>query len=146
MKTKARVRVPGFIPLIMLLCGVLLSLHVHAETRAEERIPFALPALKAQQMAPVFFSHERHVEAVEAAKGDCTTCHIDNDKGMSEYFMKSESMASSEVVPYVHAQCVACHASVKTGKPTGPLLASCRSCHNDSIARAQLQKPVQAKN
>ena len=104
----------------------------------EERIPFALPSLKANKMPPVFFSHDRHTAAVEAQGKDCTTCHVEDDSGMSEYFLKSDKVAPDQQVAYVHEACVSCHAATK--KPTGPLLVYCRSCHSSEVAAAQEKK------
>ena len=109
-----------------------------------ERIPFALPALKADAMPPVFFSHEKHAAAVEAQGGDCFTCHADTPSGMSEYFLNTESVPPGKAVAAVHDGCVSCHAAARPGAPTGPLLASCRACHSESVAKS-MQKPAPAR-
>lgn len=121
---------------VMLIMGMLLpSIGMAAASAAEARIPFILPTLKADKMPQVFFSHDRHVERLEKANKDCTVCHDDGPKGMSEYFLKSESKTAKTVVAYVHSECVRCHAA--TPAPTGPALASCRSCHDSRIAASQ---------
>lgn len=119
-----------------LLCGVMAHQTSGAATPAVERIPFALPSLKASKMPPVFFAHEKHITAVEAKGDDCGKCHNDDP----EYFLDSKKQPASKVVAYVHKECVACHALSKYGKETGPQLASCRACHSDEIAQKHAQK------
>ena len=116
---------------ILLAIMVALPVMINDEAKAEdiERIPFALETLKASKMPPVFFSHEKHQEALEDLDDNCVLCHIDG----SEYFLESENKSATDVVAYVHKECVSCH--IKMAK--GPALASCRSCHNDAIAAAQ---------
>ena len=133
---KRTLRTPCYILMASLLCGFLAHQALGAASQEVERIPFALPSLKADKMPPVFFSHEKHAEAVEAKGGDCTACHTESQ----EYFLNSESVPPAKVVAYVHNGCVSCHASGKYGKNTGPQLATCRSCHNDDIAQSYAQK------
>ncbi len=96
-----------------------------------ERIPFVLETLKADKMPPVFFSHEAHMAALD---DDCSVCHTTSD----EYFLDSENQSAKDIALYMHRECVSCHAADEAAKkPTGPLLASCRSCHNPDIAAEQ---------
>ncbi len=133
MKKQAKVLKRGFMVMILAGIAVVPFLMIKDAISAEDpitRIPFALETLKAQKMPQVFFSHDLHMEALEQ---DCSPCHTASDV----YFLDSEEKSPDEVVAYVHKQCVSCHAGVASGKPTGPLLASCRSCHSSSIAAEQ---------
>lgn len=125
----------GMLVGILFLCVLLPSTGLCAPKADDVRIPFVLPTLKPQSMPQVFFSHERHVERLESVNKDCTACHVDGPKGMSEYFLDSEKMSAKKVVAYVHNACVQCHTAMPS--PTGPALASCRACHNSSIEKAQ---------
>ncbi len=128
MKKQARVFRLGLM-VAVLTCLAISSVAMSNDAASEEeieRIPFALPALKADKMPPVFFSHDLHIAAME---DDCTPCHTASE----EFFLDSEGQKADKVIAYVHKSCVSCH--TKLGK--GPLLASCRSCHNSAIADKQ---------
>ncbi len=127
MKKQARVLKLGLMAAILAIVAISPVMMVGAASAEEvERIPFALETLKANKMPPVFFSHEKHVAALE---DDCSPCHTSSE----QFFLESEGMSADKVVAYVHKECVSCHATM--GK--GPALASCRSCHNDATAAAQ---------
>ncbi len=132
MKKQAKVLKLGFMAAVLALAIFPVVMIDDAKSAEEEivRIPFALETLKAEKMPQVFFSHELHMEALE---GDCTPCHTISDVT----FLDSEEKSAKEVVAYVHKECVSCHSGVASGKNTGPLLASCRSCHSESIAAKQ---------
>ncbi len=132
MKKQARVLKHGLMAALLAVLAMFPVVMVDEAQSAEEveRIPFVLETLKADKMPPVFFSHDKHIAALE---DDCESCHIDG----SEYFLESENKSADEVMAYVHDACVKCHAQVADGKPTGPALASCRSCHNTDIAAKQ---------
>lgn len=140
MKTFFRAR--HLLPLLLFTLAAAPALATGGDADVDH-IPFALPALKAQKMPPVFFSHEKHVEAVEKTGGDCFTCHVDGPSGMSEAFLNTETVPPNQAMAAAHTGCVSCHAGVKAGEPTGPLLASCRSCHSESIAKS-MEKPAAA--
>ncbi len=137
MKKQAKVLKFGFMVALCMCMSIvpfaMVNNAISAEAEEIERIPFVLPTLKADKMPPVFFSHEKHIEAVEAAGKDCTACHTVSDT----FFLDSEEKSADTVVAYVHDSCVSCHANVASGSPTGPLLASCRSCHDSGIAAKQ---------
>lgn len=91
----------------------------------EDRIPIRIPAVKEYSMPQVFFSHERHVEVLSENDKDCRSCHIENDGGMSEYFLEVEKFSVEDGVRYMHESCTACHVTMKRG----PRLVECRLCH-----------------
>ncbi len=133
MKKQAKVLKLGLMIAVLASIAIFPVVMIEDAKSAEgqiERIPFALETLKAQKMPQVFFSHELHMEALEQ---DCSPCHTASDTA----FLDSEEKSPEEVVAYVHKECVSCHAGIASGKPTGPLLASCRSCHSESIAAQQ---------
>ncbi len=132
MKKQARVVKLGLMAALLAMFAIAPVMMVDEAKSAEEveRIPFALETLKADKMPPVFFSHDLHIAALE---DNCESCHTSSDV----YFLDSEEKSADEVMAYVHASCVKCHAQVADGKPTGPALASCRSCHNSDIAAKQ---------
>ncbi len=133
MKKQAKVLKLGLMAAILLSIAIVPTVMIKDATSAEgsiERIPFVLETLKADKMPPVFFSHDLHMEALEQ---DCSACHTASE----QYFLDSEEKSPKEVVAYVHKECTSCHAGVASGKPTGPMLASCRSCHSSSIAAEQ---------
>ncbi len=134
MKKQTKVSKLGIMAAMLLSIAILPSVMFDAAVSAEEaeveRIPFVLETLKADKMPPVFFSHEKHMEAVDQ---DCSVCHTSSE----QFFLESEGMNADDVVAYVHKECVSCHVKVASGKPTGPVLASCRSCHSDTIAAEQ---------
>lgn len=134
MKKQARVLKLGIIAAIFAGIAAFPIVMVENATGAAaedvDRIPFTLPTLKADKMPPVFFSHDLHIAAME---DDCSSCHTVSD----EFFLDSEEKSPDEVMAYVHDACVSCHAQMPAGEATGPLLASCRSCHNVDIAAAQ---------
>ncbi len=132
MKKQARVLKHGLMAALfamLAICPVMMVDEAHSAEDVE-RIPFVLETLKADKMPPVFFSHDLHIAALE---DDCESCHTESE----EYFLDSEKMPADKVMAYVHDSCVSCHAKVADGKPTGPALASCRSCHNTEIAAKQ---------
>ncbi len=136
MKKQAKLFKFGLVALVLMCMAITPVIMIDDAKSAEgqiERIPFALETLKAQKMPQVFFSHELHMEALEQ---DCTPCHTTSETA----FLDSEAKKPEEVVAYVHKECVSCHATQGSGKPTGPLLASCRSCHSSSIAAEQAAK------
>ena len=96
----------------------------------EELIPVTTPANSKKQMPQVFFPHDKHVEAVEAKNGDCSTCHAMTDEGLSETLKDVKRVPPKKQVEYMHATCTQCH--VKAGK--GPRLVDCRVCHSERIA------------
>ncbi len=139
MKKQARVLKYGCMAVMLLCIAIVPFVMVDNAISAEDeeaRIPFLLPELKADKMPPVFFSHDKHIAAME---DDCSACHEHSD----EFFLDSAKMAEEKkstdaIVAYVHTSCVSCHATMADkGAATGPLLASCRSCHSESIAAAQ---------
>ncbi len=81
-------------------------------------------------MPKVFFPHDKHVDAVEARNGDCSTCHNMTDAGMSETLKDVTSVPAKKQVAYMHTACTDCH--VKAGK--GPRLVDCRVCHSERTA------------
>lgn len=139
MKVRSRARLAATLAALALCCA---PAAAPAADKAEARIPFALPTLKADQMPPVFFSHERHVNRMEELGKDCTTCHRETADGMSEAFRESETVSADKAAAYMHKECVACHTSVAGA--AGPRLAFCRSCHSSDIAQAQPAKKNQA--
>ncbi len=132
MKKQAKVLKLGLMAAILAfaICPVIMIDDAKSAEDEIARIPFALETLKAQKMPQVFFSHDLHIAALE---DDCSPCHTASDVT----FLDSEEKSAKDVVAYVHKECVSCHAGVASGKATGPLLASCRSCHSESIAAAQ---------
>lgn len=98
---------------------------------AEDRIPVTTPAIKDFSMPQVFFSHERHVEVLGEMEKDCTSCHVENDEGMSEAFLNVEKFSVEDGVRYMHETCTACHVSMKRG----PRLVECRLCHRAAGAK-----------
>ncbi len=131
MKKQARVLKHGLMVALLAMLAIF-PVMVDKAYSAEDvdRIPFVLETLKADKMPPVFFSHDLHIAALE---DNCESCHTSSE----EYFLDSEAKPAGEVMAYVHDSCVSCHAKVADGKPTGPALASCRSCHNTDIAAKQ---------
>ncbi len=146
MKKQARVLKHGLMAILLAVVAIFPVVMVDKAMSAEdvERIPFALDTLKADKMPPVFFSHDLHQETIAKMKGfddvneTCASCHETEDGSIvSSYFLDSENQTDGEVMAYVHDSCVSCHAKVADGKPTGPALASCRSCHDSAIAAQQ---------
>lgn len=128
MKRKALFSTAG----IALLLFCVLSLTFTQNTaRAEDRIPITAPAIKDYTMPQVFFSHERHVEVLGEAGQDCTSCHVENDEGMSETFLHVEKFSVEDGVRYMHDTCTACHVTMKRG----PNLVECRLCHRAADAK-----------
>ncbi len=127
MKKKARVLKLGLTAVMLfgIAMGPVMMVD-NAMGEEVERIPFKLPTLKADKMPPVFFSHDKHIAALD---DDCSLCHTESE----EFFLDSEKMGADKVVAYVHESCVSCHSE----KGKGPALASCRSCHNDATAAKQ---------
>ncbi len=135
MKKQAKVSKLGIMAALLLSMVIFPSMMVDTAVSAEaevDRIPFVLETLKADKMPPVFFSHDKHIAALE---DNCEACHTVS----GEFFLESEEKDADDVVAYVHTECVSCHVKQASGKPTGPVLASCRSCHSESIAAAQSQ-------
>ncbi len=133
MKKQARVLKHGLMAALLAVFAIFPVMMVDEAKSAEEieRIPFVLETLKADKMPPVFFSHDLHIAALE---DNCESCHTSSDV----YFLDSEEKSADEVMAYVHDSCVSCHAKLAAeSKPTGPALASCRSCHNQAIAAEQ---------
>ena len=97
----------------------------------DDRIPIRIPMVKEYSMPHVLFLHERHVEALSEAGKDCTSCHIENDEGMSEYFLEVDKYSVDDGVRYMHKSCTACHATMKRG----PRLVECRLCHQENSTK-----------
>jgi len=93
-------------------------------------VPVTTPAVSKPEMPKVFFPHDKHVDAVEARNGDCSTCHNMTDAGMSETLKDVTSVPAKKQVAYMHTACTDCH--VKAGK--GPRLVDCRVCHSERTA------------
>ena len=113
--------------LLFLFCGLAL---MPAAANGGELLPVTTPQISKPEMPKVIFPHDKHVEAVEAKNGDCSTCHNMTDAGMSETLKDVTSVAANKQVKYMHAACTDCH--VKAGK--GPRLVDCRVCHNERTA------------
>ncbi len=137
MKKQARVLTLGFFMVMLLGIAVGPAVLVNdamGEQEEDARIPFVLPTLKADKMPPMYFKHDKHIAVLE---DDCSKCHTSSD----EFFLESEGMDADKVVAYVHKECVSCHVKMKKG----PVLASCRSCHNDAVAEKEQAKAANEK-
>ena len=110
-----------------MFCGLAL---MPVAANGGELVPVTTPQISKPEMPKVIFPHDKHVEAVEAKNGDCSTCHNMTDAGMSETLKDVTSVAANKQVKYMHAACTDCH--VKAGK--GPRLVDCRVCHNERTA------------
>ncbi len=135
MKKQARVLTLGFFMVMLLGVAIVPAVLVDdaiGEEKEDARIPFELETLKADKMPAVFFKHDKHVEAL-GDDDSCLKCH--KEEG-DPYFLNSEGMDADKVVAYVHKECVSCHVKAKKG----PVLASCRSCHDDAYAAKEAAK------
>ena len=121
------IRFSTTLPCLLLLCGLA---FVPAAVHGGELVPITTPQVSKPEMPKVIFPHDKHVEAVEAKNGDCSTCHNMTDTGMSETLKDVTSVAAKKQVTYMHTACTDCH--VKAGK--GPRLVDCRACHNERTA------------
>ena len=113
--------------LLLLICGLA---ALPGAAFGNELVPVTTPAVSKPEMPKVFFPHDKHVDAVEARNGDCSTCHNMTDAGMSETLKDVTSVPAKKQVAYMHASCTDCH--VKSGK--GPRLVDCRVCHSERNA------------
>ena len=112
-----------------------LSVPAIAVADEVERIPITFPEIKSPELPPVFFTHEKHMEYVERLKGDCTSCHVETEEGMSPDFLHIKKQPADKQVAYIHAACTDCHAKANAG----PRLVECRTCHDRQVAQAQAQ-------
>lgn len=100
-----------------------------------------MQAFGALQRPPVLFLHQKHTEALEKKKRDCTACHlIEKDRLVSKY-MRLKDTAKLEVMDIYHINCIACHkATADAGEKSGPVV--CGECHQDKPALVSAQQPV----
>lgn len=118
---------------LFLLCVMALP---PAVTYAETLIPLNVIPNQIKKMPPVFFAHDRHVKRLEKEKLDCTSCHIYTDEGFSEKFLTNNQISEEQRTVFMHKNCIYCH--TKIDKNTGPDIMSCRSCHKQPAATADM--------
>ena len=105
----------------------------------------ALAKSGGQELPSVTFPHDQHTTALRAVHKDCATCHKPSDakgQGRPFSFMGSDAVTGTALKNLYHDNCIGCHNEMrKAGRPTGPLMAQCRSCHSGQ-AQPAWQKPV----
>ncbi len=95
-----------------------------------------IPLEKTQEknsLPQVIFKHDVHTKAL--GQDSCKTCHQVRTLGGAEIldftFQNTAKLTGEEAKNAFHTSCIGCHKDFAAqGKATGPLEASCRSCHN----------------
>ena len=141
-----------------LICGygVLHAIEQHANDSGNHRADvITINTLKVfgdLERPEVTFLHDKHTEAMEKQKKDCTTCHLSDDSfkiipdtlnaafssidPLSPKFKRLRDAGRKEVMDIYHDNCIGCHKEMasplqKTGEKavskTGPIV--CTECH-----------------
>ncbi len=127
----------AFIPALALVITVSWLVTVSGQDNPEAGyaglITVDLPHVESkEQMPPVTFPHDRHVDAT-GGKQSCTKCHLDKDGKLVLRFKDVDAAEPVRGMQIYHDSCVACHEQFRAGnKPSGPLQADCRSCHDSN--------------
>lgn len=106
------------------------------EGRSDIIIIDDMSALGKLELPGVTFEHDKHTEALAKQGKDCASCHPENtDPDLSAnwiYKFKRAQVADyAEAKEIYHSGCLSCHQEdADAGRPSGPLAAECRSCHN----------------
>jgi len=125
----------SILPLTVFLILIIIGLvQVYGETVTEKGrtdiVVIDLPAVPGgEQMHPVSFQHDRHVEALKGK--DCATCHDRKDEKFVFKFKRLENSTPEADMNIYHDGCVSCHQeTANSGLKSGPLSGDCRSCHS----------------
>ena len=95
----------------------------------------------------VVFLHDKHTEALEKEKKDCSTCHLSEKNfevipetmkeavrgidRLSPKFKRLKDAGRKEVMDVYHDNCIECHKQMKAdGNQSGPVI--CAGCHKES--------------
>lgn len=105
----------------------------------------------------VVFLHDKHTDALEKNKKDCSTCHLSEKnfevipetmkeaaKGidrLSPKFKRLLDTSRKEVMDVYHDNCIECHTQMKAdGEKTGPVI--CAGCHLETPGPASSRLPM----
>ncbi|MCG6911605.1 MAG: cytochrome C [Deltaproteobacteria bacterium] len=96
-----------------------------------------------QQMPSVPFAHDRHTRALGENK-DCSACHLQQNNRFVFKFKRLKNGTPAGDMALYHENCVACHTETLTsGRKSGPLEGSCRSCHTQTALKdASAWEPI----
>ncbi len=96
------------------------------------------------QRPEVAFLHDKHTQALEKQKKDCTTCHPQQNGKLSPKFKRSqdsEALHPSQIMDIYHDNCIACHTETAgRGMESGPV--TCGDCHLKEIDLTSIRKPM----
>ena len=67
------------------------------------------------------FLHDKHTDALEKKKKDCTICHLDENGRMSLKFMRTKEVSQEELTQIYCDNCTKCHSEIlAAGEKAGP--------------------------
>lgn len=128
-----------------LVCGIAVSNSADSDTPRADIIHIdILKSFGDLERPEVVFLHDKHTEALEKEKKDCSACHLSEKhfevipetmktavKGidrLSPKFRRLKDASRKEVMDVYHDNCIGCHKQMKAeGVTSGPVI--CAGCH-----------------
>jgi len=78
----------------------------------------------------VTYLHEKHTQALAKKNKDCSACHLQEKKYISNKFKRLKDDSKKAVMDIYHDNCTACHQqTAAAGEKAGPVV--CTGCHQE---------------
>lgn len=97
--------------------------------------------VRALKMPPAVFPHDEHTSSLKST--DCNACHVKKDGRFDFGFKNAAALGYNAETKLYHDECAGCHKKMEAeGKPSGPLISSCRECHREEKVPAPAWRPI----
>jgi len=115
------------VTIVILLISSMGSFVVEAVSKAPDQTPsyqFRPDIITFDMLKDTFktvFLHDKHTDALEKKKKDCTICHLDENGRMSLKFMRTKEVSQEELTQIYCDNCTKCHSEIiAAGEKAGP--------------------------